>query len=122
MTRREQQRRRNEMLHELVPEVPESPIVTSSVVGALHGWLSPEGDFYACGFLEHESFAWRIAAARGYRDFYSGSKALEEHEWVKLKCGNWIVVAKDLATQPQIDAIFDWLVDKGQTFEQAGIF
>lgn len=53
----------------------------------------------------------------GYRDFRSGSKALEEHGWIKLKWGEWIIPLLDNVTQRQLDALFDWCQMKGRTLE-----
>lgn len=104
------------------PEPEGSPLVVAPVVGQWSGWLSPIGEFYPCQSWEHESFAWRLAEKYGYRDFYSGSKALEENEWVKLKSGDWIVVAREFLTQKQLDAVWDWLQDRGKSFEDACIY
>lgn len=94
-----------------------SPLEVSPIAGAFSGWLSPGGKFYRCESWEHEHFAWRLAEAYGYRDYYSGSKALEDNDWVKLKSGDWIIVLLQECTQRQLDALFDWCHSKGRSLE-----
>lgn len=91
------------------------PVEPVPLVGAFNGWLSTEGRFYTCAAYEHEMLAWILAERSGYRDFYSGSRALEEHQWVKLKWGMWITVAREFVTQRQLDALFDWANARGET-------
>src|SRR5687768_521570 len=86
------------------PDFEQSPVVVASIAGQHNGWLSPVGEFYPCAAWEHEDHAWRLAERYGYVDFYSGSKALEENGWVKLKSGDWIVVLLQECTQRQLDA------------------
>jgi len=91
------------------------PVEPVPLVGAFNGWLSPDGVFYTCAAYEHEMLAWALAERFGYRDHYSGSKALEEHEWIKLKWGMWIAIARELVTQRQLDALFDWATARGES-------
>jgi hypothetical protein len=72
-----------------------------------HGWLSPTGDFYPCGYGEHESLADQIVAA-----FYGkleGSKYLDNYGWLRVQDGNvvWMGNGSPPATQAQIDVLWD---------------
>ncbi|HFB07047.1 MAG TPA: hypothetical protein ENJ92_01240 [Chloroflexi bacterium] len=62
------------------------------------GWLSPEGKFYACGWMEHINLADRL----GY-----SSRRLEKMGWIKLSA-NRFFAGESKASQAQINLIWDF--------------
>jgi len=62
------------------------------------GWLSPQGKFYRCGWMEHIS----LADALGYTE-----KQLEELGWIKIS-NNRAIPSEKPPSQAQINALFDW--------------
>lgn len=50
---------------------------------ASHGWLSPEGQLYPCGFKRHDCLAGRLG--------FSHASAIEERGYIKLANLRWLV-------------------------------
>lgn len=77
------------------------------------GWLSPEGNFYPCGYTEHLDMAYRLAVS--LFDSHDGEKFLEDNGWAKvwydgriINFRNWEL--RDDYTQAQINTLGDLLV------------
>lgn len=70
-------------------------------------WLSPDGRFYACRWLEHDRLSYRLAAA--YYGDPRGTQALEKHGWLRVQRDGTIVrppyTWREL-TQAQLDVLF----------------
>jgi hypothetical protein len=70
-------------------------------------WLSPDGRFYACRWLEHDRLSYRLAAA--YYGDPRGTQALEKHGWLRVQRDGTIVrppYARRGPSQPQLDVLF----------------
>lgn len=81
------------------------------------GWLSPEGVLYPCPYSQHLNAADHILVSRCGRDF-GGDEELEGLGWVKVQRDGsvaWplanVSAARSRLTQPQIDTLFDMLMD-----------
>jgi len=81
------------------PPKPERSISTDS------GWLSPEGKFYRCGYMEHIGMARRL----GFQE-----SSLEKLGWVKLTTGHGFLAPDRDVTQSQIDMIWDYCQEHGE--------
>lgn len=89
------------------PEPPEAfdSITTDS------GWLSPDGRFYPCGWMEHMATLDRLKR--------TGTQA-DRQGWIKIQRGEAYssYYTHDTGappTQRQIDMLFDWFTEKGET-------
>lgn len=67
------------------------------------GWLSPEGIYYPCGYMEHESIAWTIYAIL-WNDF-GGGRELIWKGWAQISDG--YIQYEYPFTQRQLDVLFD---------------
>ena len=54
------------------------------------GWLSPEGKFYECGYMEHLSFCDDIVHDRYKINSKNNEEFLENHGWVKISMTTYI--------------------------------
>lgn len=82
------------------------------------GWLSPEGKYYSCEYQDHIHLADDLV-----QELQIGGKGAEEGRledlgWAKCTASRW--VRMKALTQKQIDAIFDWSLKHGPTFEFMG--
>lgn len=68
------------------------------------GWLSPEGDFYACGYGEHGRCARHIIGDTYAR--WGAVDYLEMHGWIHIS-EREITNSNVIPTQKQQDALFD---------------
>ena len=64
-----------------------------------HGWLSPNGKFYPCGYGEHILLADHL----GFEE-----RELEKKQWMKLQRGDCFLPENEKPSQKQRDMIFDW--------------
>lgn len=88
---------------------PRKPPKFKRSITGQSGWLSPDGKFYPCGYMEHISIAHRLNRNEG---------TLEELGWIKIQSG-WAISPGGLhhdlpATQSQIDLLFDWYTARGE--------
>jgi hypothetical protein len=84
-----------EVEEDLPPAIPEAKITGDS------GWLSPEGKFYPCRFMQHTA----LARALGHED----EQPLTRWGWVRLSMGHPPLPGDRPATQKQLDLLFDHL-------------
>lgn len=88
---------------------PREPPKGARKITGQSGWLSPDGKFYACGYMEHISMADELNRNEG---------TLEELGWIKIQGGTAISPGgfrRDLpATQSQVDLLFDWYTARGE--------
>lgn len=71
----------------------------------MHAWLSPKGELHPVGPWGHEEWA---------RDTFGKSQeALVFEGWRRLSDGMWYAAN---CTQAQLDAIYQWHLDEGETF------
>lgn len=94
------------------------------------GWLSPEGDFYPCGFMEHVSLLFELYSfdILQTKEEFSGIKIEEQAEelgWWKLalrlsKDRGWLGGLD--ATQKQRRVIKKWYKDLGREFPGPKIY
>lgn len=68
-----------------------------------HGWLSPAGKFYSCGYGEHILLADRL----GFEE-----KELEKKQWMKIQRGDCHQPDNEKPSQKQRDMIFDWFTSR----------
>lgn len=84
---------------------PEETIKPDPTCSARNGWISPNGDFFACDdYAQHEETASKLG--------FSGLE-LENQKWIKiidpnLKDSKDIILYTDNLTQAQIDTVFIW--------------
>lgn len=69
-----------------------------------YGWLSPDGKFYPCAWMEH---IW-LAGALGFEE-----RNLEKLGWIKIEAGEAFAPEREV-TQRQIDLVFDWYQTRGK--------
>jgi hypothetical protein len=68
-----------------VPERPSPPPPPADSITGPHGWLSPEGKFYACGYAGHRGLAEKILGRYDYEsDGKGGEQTFEELGWVRF--------------------------------------
>ena len=96
----------------------DEPIKAEYEITHPFGWLSPDGKFYRCGYMEHIPVAGRIVADDNDRN---PERTLEERGYIKLAGSTDRSFPPYLgmkrtgrAAQRQIDALFDWFADKGK--------
>lgn len=85
-------------------EKPTPPPEPQDKISHRFGWLSPEGRFYRCEWMEH---IW-LARALG-----SSEVELENKGWIKIEKGEAFIPDK-AATQRQLDLIFDFYAKDGR--------
>lgn len=79
-----------------------SPKPTKDFLKWENGWLSPDGNFYGCGYQRHIALA---------EDLGLEGTAIEDAGWIKLQNGGWLYpfyLKKQGVKQAQIDTLFDW--------------
>lgn len=84
------------------PPVPEKSML------AMHGWLSPEGDLYACGWQKHDE----LARALGFLH----QSEIEGAGYCKLSSMEWLVAPRYRArelTEQQWETISEWYEKNG---------
>jgi len=80
----------------------------TSQVGKNSGWVSPDGTWYECGYMEHVWLARRLFKEGITKD--SGEWYLEENGWLKLKSPNTILFFSDVPmTRDQKNFIYDFI-------------
>lgn len=92
------------------------PLKSSSPVQSA-GWLSPEGNFYTCGYAGHRSLSKHLSA-HYYEHLEDTEKKLEENNWIKVyesgQIGwNYSKELIDIITQKQFDFIQDLMALDG---------
>ena len=80
-----------------------TPVGYGDALGARHGWLSPRGDLYTCGYMAHQSLADELKP-----DEELPSVALEREGWVKLTRSRWMVDFARKVSERQKGFILDW--------------
>lgn len=70
-----------------------------------HGWLSPAGKFYPCGYGEHIY----LASLLGFEE-----RELEKKQWMKCQGGDCYLPESEEPTQKQRDMIFDWFTSRNK--------
>lgn len=76
------------------------------VVTSNDGWLSPDGFFYPCQWMQHSR---TIAAASGMN-----AVTAEELGWIKLDSMYGLISSGDRdPTQTQINMLYDWYMSNG---------
>jgi hypothetical protein len=71
------------------------------------GWLSPDGRFWPCSDLEHQSAAERIVHEVGLGDGRDAEQVLENAGWVHVGENGRVLYVRDGYAQAQIDTLFD---------------
>ena len=94
----------------VLPEHKEKPRPVKNFANTSNGWLSPDGEFYRCGYLGHISLA---------QDLGSNEPDLEKKRWLKLQNDAWLLSwriesGERKITQSQLDAVFQWSQEKGK--------
>lgn len=64
------------------------------------GLLAPNGRFYPCWYEEHDE----LATHHGYASAWHA----RDKGWIHVFAGQFKLLDKQVATQDQLDAIFDW--------------
>jgi len=82
------------------------------------GWLSPDGKYYSCEYQDHIHLADDLVQKFEISGKGAEEGRLEDLGWAKCTASRWVRM-KPL-TQKQIDAIFDWSLKHGPTFEFMG--
>jgi hypothetical protein len=77
-----------------------------------HGWLSPTGEFYHCGYRDHDTLAALLEDTTGQYLYRKG--------WISLNSGLFVVDEyyrpDDKVTQQQFDFITGWLFANNEIF------
>lgn len=71
----------------------------------MHAWLSPKGELHPVGPWGHEEWA--------NANHNMSTDDLVRCGWRRLSEGYWVVKT---CTQAQLDAIYQWHLDEGETF------
>ena len=81
----------------------------------MHGWLSPDGKFYPCQWMEHIWVArvllYDMFGEEG-RDKDEGK--LEDMGWIKISQGNAFEPPRRRATTRQRNLVFDYFAEQGK--------
>jgi len=80
------------------------PVVRDEITGT-SGWLTPEGKFYPCAWMEHI----RTVDALGFDE-----RQVEKLGWIKIESTNGAIAPEKEPTQAQINAIWDWCQREGR--------
>jgi hypothetical protein len=75
------------------------------------GWLSPDGDFFACGHMEHDALAEHLSAQ--YYNSLDDTKFLGSKGWGRVWTSGLIGFEDHDPTQKQLDAMFDLAMVEG---------
>ena len=89
-------------------EVVETPARPDTELLAMHGWLSPDGQLFACGWQKHNE----LTAALGYRH----ESELEAAGYCKLSQLQWLVghrYCQNGLTEKQWETIERWYERNG---------
>lgn len=80
-----------------------------------HGWLSPTGDFFGCGYAGHKQLAADLEEAKFLPESDDPTKAIDSLGWMKLQDSKFVQIAHDkyiMPTQIQIDRVIDYCTAK----------
>lgn len=84
-------------------EFPPQPVSPRPVPG----WLSSDGRFYACRWLEHDRLSYPLSAM--YYGDPGGTRVLENRGWLRVQRDGTIIrppLSRTRLTQPQLDVLF----------------
>lgn len=91
------------------------------------GWLSPDGKFYECHYVDHLITADKLCKRYGYRMTrrfpyqLNGEYTLEINGWVKISLGRVHYNCEKPMSKKQLDFLFDYLMANDMAEEYQGL-
>ncbi|TYO95936.1 hypothetical protein [Desulfallas thermosapovorans] len=88
------------------------------------GWLSREGVFYRCNYVDHSIYADKLCKKYGYQLLNSfplsmnGEYTLEKKGWAKISNGKVHYANEKPLSKKQLDFLFDYFICNGYSVNE----